>query len=378
MADGRYAYKLEESIDNEYEYEWFVLDNINAEKYYEINGVLYFTNDNGFFKLDLAKEVEKHIDISKYPVLSGDANFTYDAGVDDMGYDNDEGVVYISDELLECIDDTSVLTLDKNSNYYVVLTVPNSEGVINLNNSSISDTSRKRTRNYLDDESNEIYGYTAAGKTRVYISLQEDEYDIYNVKLNANDLVNVSLTENKLLVKVSGKQFTFDIEKDDNNENESVKYIVDIYGNDVAITNDSNDAVIEITGTITNTKNVDCLFVTKAYNMGQSLYNKNLKSITVVNDAESYSWVNFAIRTKEVKKRFDENIVSGTSGLTDTYENIFKADLTDSSFATSFTKNYYLKFNFIQFEFYNNNGSDCIINNINVIYTLGFNQGGVS
>ena len=186
-----------------------------------------------------------------------------------------------------------------------------------------------------------------------------------NTKLDKTGTLNI-------LFKVNGKNFTFSKNGND------LTGLVDIYGNQVAITDYDFALSVNLEGVITNTKNVDCLFVTKAYNMGQSLYNKNLKSITVVNDAESYSWVNFAIRTKEVKKRFDENIVSGTSGLTDTYQNIFKADLTDRSFATSFTKNYYLKFNFIQFEFYNNNGSDCIINNINVIYTLGFKQGGVS
>lgn len=371
VADGRYAYKLEESIDNEYEYEWFVLDNINAEKYYEINGVLYFTNENGFFKLDLAKEVEQHIDITKYPALDSDLLMECAS-------------LTCSDDLLEAfVDETSIFTLSESSsdttNYYIKVACSCQNGVINLD--TLSDANKKLVRDYFEDVTNTIYYSDSEDplgipiKVQVYVKEQEDEYNIYNLytkmSMNENTKLNKTGTIN-ILFKVNGKNFTFS-----KNENE-LTGLVDIYGNQVTITDYRFALSVNLEGVITNTKNVDCLFVTKAYNMGQSLYNKNLKSITVVNDAESYSWVNFAIRTKEVKKRFDENIVSGTSGLTDTYENIFKADLTDSSFATSFTKNYYLKFNFIQFEFYNNNGSDCIINNINVIYTLGFNQGGVS
>ena len=378
VADGRYAYKLEESIDNEYEYEWFVLDNINADKYFEIDNVLYFTNNNGFFKLDLNKEVKEHIDVYKIPVLSGDTNTTYNPEYDDMGYDYDEGNVSVSEMLLEKINDTSKFVLGTDNNYYVILTVNSTNGVVNIYNSSLSEVAKKRIRDYFNDETNEIYAYVSNEKLRVFPILQKDEYDIYDIKMSIEDEQNLTLTENKLYVKVSGKEFTFEIEKYDNGNISHINKIVDNYGNAVAITNENKEVSIELTGYITNTKIVDCLYVTKAFNMGQSLYNKNLKSVTVINDAESYSWVNFGIRTKTVKKRFDENIVSGTDGLVDTYQNIFKADLTDSSFATSFTKNYYLKFNFVQFEFYNDNGSDCIVNNINIIYTLGFKQGGVS
>ena len=100
--------------------------------------------------------------------------------------------------------------------------------------------------------------------------------------------------------------------------------------------------------------------------------------MTVINDSELFSNTNFSIITKEIKKRFEENNFSGTKGLVDTYENIFKADLTTGEFATSFTKDYLLKFNFIQFEFYNNDDTNCVINNFTILYTTGFKQKGVS
>ena len=79
-----------------------------------------------------------------------------------------------------------------------------------------------------------------------------------------------------------------------------------------------------------------------------------------------------------LKKRFENNYFSGTQGIDDIFTNIFRADLTTQAFATSFTKDYVLKFNFIQFEFFNENETNCIINNLSVLYTLGYKQKGVS
>ena len=350
VADGRYPYKLEENIDNEYEYEWFVLDNINADRYFEINNSLYFTNKDGLFKFDILKEATEHFDITKYDIKNGDIVST----------SNEIAV----NNFYEYIDNTSVLTVLNTFNIFITENISVNSGVVHVNS--------KLVRDYFEDKTNHIFVKEGENLVEVFPFEVEDEYNIYELKyINDPNAENAHLTYDSIpiMFKVNGKNFTFTEDK--------TKF-VDTYGNEVVFVDNNIYENTNVLGIITNTKPVECLYVTKAFNMGQSLYNKNLKSITVVNDAESYSWVNFAIRTKKVKKRFTENIVGGTEGIADTYENIFKADLTDGTFATSFTKNYYLKFNFVQFEFFNNNGSDCIINNINVVYTTGFKQGGIS
>ena len=358
LADGRYPYKLPESVDNEYEYEWFVLDNIKADKYYIINNILYFTNKNGLYKFDFNAKQKEHYDIDRQSVLSGD-----------MEYHN--GEVIANQFILEFIKPQSKFILSSDANAYVI---KHAKTDIDGNLEVFSDDCRA----YMEDSKSYDVYIQRKGQTtqqRVYLIEQQDEYNVYDVysdKTYENKYELEIDCEYDLLFKANGKVFTFSM------ANGEIESLIDIYGYNVDFTDIDLNTTVPLSGVIENKTVVDCLYVTKAFNMGQSLYNKNLKSITVVNDAESYSWVNFAIRTKKVKKRFTENIVGGTEGIADTYENIFKADLTDGTFATSFTKNYYLKFNFVQFEFFNNNGSDCIINNINVVYTTGFKQGGIS
>lgn len=385
VADGRYPYKLPENIDNEYEYEWFVFDNIKADKYYIVNDVLYFTNEHGLYKLDLNKDVKEHVDIDRYSVLSGELLLSSGKKENVGGTNDDISVgsdISAGQGVLDFINETSVLTI-KNSNVDNELDDIFAKCEITINSDGLcenNDIHNDIIRAYFEDAANnEIYLYYNGNKRQIYPKEEENEYNIYGF-YDDTYINKYHFSEGKytILFKINNKKFTFSYYIDSNTNEKVVEQLIDIYGCELVATDINLNDTVPIIGVIENKTVVDCLYVTKAFNMDQSLYNKNLKSITVINDAESYSWVNFAIRTKKVKKRFDENIVGGTDGLTDTYQNIFKADLTDSSFATSFTKNYFLKFNFIQFEFYNNNGSDCIINNINVVYTIGFKQGGVS
>ena len=94
VADGRYPYKLKDSIDNEYEYEWFVLDGICADKYHIINNTLYYSNGNGLFEWDFFKKTTLYKDISKIPVLSGElilddeGNYSINESIDTLKIKN--------------------------------------------------------------------------------------------------------------------------------------------------------------------------------------------------------------------------------------------------------------------------------------------------
>lgn len=367
VADGRYSYKLQESIDNEYEYEWFVLDNINADKYYILNNKLYYTNDKGLYKLDLYKKVEKHVDIDKFSINEGEVEVDTN---DDLTVSE---LAIEQENVLSKLSNNSEFEIETHNLYDVaIIPIESSQTLVDWKVSTYFSNSDKHYLYIKRLNSNTI--------TRVYPKENEYEFNTYSLYLDKDReqlLTGYEDGNYMLLVKIEQETFTFNI----NQDQDSIR-LINKYGYEVvlvALDSDNNvDTSVALTGTITTKSNVECYLLTKAFNMGQSLYNKNLKSITVVNDVENYSFVNMAIRTKKVKERFKENVISGTKGIIDTYQNIFKADLTNHTFATSFTKDYFIKFNFIQFEFYNLEGSDCIINNINIVYTLGFKQGGVS
>lgn len=368
VADGRHTYKLKDSVDNEYEYEWFVLDGIYADRYFVINNMLYFNGGEGhggLYKLDLNNT--QYQDIKQIDVIAGDLSQIANS-------------IYLNGYILQDLDG------DKNE-----LTISNDVYLYNLENpmpSSSNGSFINLNKFYLDyfrDPTNKIYLATkdTSGNIdetiEIYVEMIEDssyQYQAYfkedNTKIN-----NLSLYD---MVLFSAKDHKFTI-VDDTSTGIKKDYCQDIYGNIVTFietTKDETTNVVELYGVFKKYYNIKCKYMTKAYNMGQSLYAKYLRSITIINDSGLQSWVNFGIYTKNQATRFEGEYNPNQNGLVTTYKDLFQADLTASSFATSFTKNYTLRFNFIQFEFWNEDEHNCVINNLSVIYTYGFRTKGAN
>ena len=353
VGDGRYSYKLKDSIDNEYEYEWFVLDGINAEQYHIINEKLYYSSNNGLFKFDLFGDYNTYADTERIFFTHGD-----------LSQQAEEYIVNENIDLSKLRDSTdSYFEINENYEYYYFL---ENQNVVN-----------QYLKNSLEDE---VYCYYNNSLIRFYAKEKENYYNEFDFYKDVSMTTNLDFVPelDSLYVKANNQLLKVFILKEDDTE---MFYLIDKYGEYVFLQSKETIRTPEATniiGSIVTTKNIPCYYLTKSYNFGQSVYSKHLKSMTVINDSELFSNTNFSIITKEIKKRFEENNFSGTKGLVDTYENIFKADLTTGEFATSFTKDYLLKFNFIQFEFYNNDDTNCVINNFTILYTTGFKQKGVS
>ena len=354
VGDGRYPYKIKDSIDNEYEYEWFVLDGINADKYHIINGILFYSNNNGLHKFDLFKKITAYKDLKNIPVWLGDIYFDYN---------NDEWATsqYINLEEIRKSDNNYLYVSLSNGTIVFEKQAKISNGIITV----IDEQMKEYLRN-----SDEYVWVIASVPSNIKVSFKEveDEENKYYCYDENGNLLNTDKTSLEIHCELNGHKFKMII--DDSNE---LVGLQDYYGYLIKFRTMQN-----IEGTITIETKIPCYFLTKSYNFGQSVYSKYLKSMTMINDSEQLSYTNFGIITKEVKKRFEDNSFSGTNGLVDTYENIFKADLTTGRFSTSFTKDYLLKFNFVQFEFYNNDDTNCIINNFTILYTTGFKTKGVS
>lgn len=375
VGDGRYPYKLKDSIDNEYEYEWFVLKGINANQYHIINGNLYYSNDNGLYKFDIHKKYEKYIDMDKINVGIGYLAYTSD---DNISYQNG---TYVSYGLpLERIKNANKNYIvfdgdsddDGNEDSFICVRL----GYITTTN-KVLDASNlsEQAKTYLKTSNNyEIGYYDDASDSFIPITFSEieDEYEKY--------LSSKEISNQLVLIKTKNNKYEIIVEEESPN-NYRIKAMLDSNGyacEFYTINNESPDPFFAMTGIIYLENIVDCYYLTKAYNFGQSVYNKHLRSLTIVNDSEMLSYTDFGIITKDVKKRFENNYFSGTQGIDDIFSNIFRADLTNGSFASSFTKDYILRFNFVQFEFFNENETNCIINNLSVLYTIGFKQKGVS
>lgn len=355
VGDGRYKYALPDSIDNEYEYEWFVFSDIPADKFYKINENLFFTNNNGLFKFDVNGDNFK--DIEQMSVVFGELISDYNNGIIINSADEwvsnsikgDTKIVIPEEELLYVLVNNSIST--------------NSYGVASINDS--------KTKDYFEDENNKLF---IKGVGRIYVSLVEDEYEQYYIYTDEQKKTPLRNCSNKPLYNYAYAQEYKIVKNEDN-----VIKIYDIYNYEpIFVDNLYLTRTVSILGKLVNEYVVCSKYVTKSFNMGQSLYSKILRTLTLINDSASLSYVNMAINTKTMRSMFEDNYLSGTNGMSDTYLNLFNADLTEGSFSSSFTKNMLLKFNFIQFEFYNNDTTNCVINNLSITYTMGFKAIGVS
>ena len=258
VGDGRYPYKIKDSIDNEYEYEWFVLDGINADKYHIINGILFYSNNNGLHKFDLFKKITSYKDLKNIPVLSGDIYFDYD---------NDEWATsqYINLEDIRKSDNNYLDVSLSSATIYFEKKAQFSNGVITVVD--------KQMIEYLRN-SNNYQWETYANGTTIKLTFEEveDEENQYYCYDENGTLLNVNQTSIDIQCKLNGHKFKMII--DDSNE---LVGLQDYYGYLIKFRTMQN-----IEGTITIETKIPCYFLTKSYNFGQSVYAKYLKSMTMI------------------------------------------------------------------------------------------------
>lgn len=361
VADGRYKYKLVDSIDNEYEYEWFILKNINADNYYIINNKLYFSNNKGLFYWNLYSNSYKDI---KYARTINDGTMTISNSI----------VTINEDFKSKYINETTLLKFNKiqtaNLMFIPLNSTKDEDGYYTIDMVYNKFMSQKEGLECLFGASSNV--------TKVYLKpnlYNQNKFKFYTTK-NMNDNEEYTFSTAEMIY------FQLDINE--------YKYKLGLNELDQQVILGDNDEIIQFRLATINPdisfqsyELIPCYYVTKSYNCGQSTYKKVLRTLTITNDSELYSKVNFAIATKDSVTfntqiiDMKSNYLSGTSGLSDLYENIFKADLTSKTFASSFTKDFLLKFNYIQFIFYNNDDENCVINNLSMFYTYGFKQKGV-
>lgn len=368
VGDGRYSYKLKDSIDNEYEYEWFVLDGIEANQYHIINEKLYFSSDKGLFKFDLFANVNNFKDLQIVPLDDGDLMGKYDLQFNLGNYSTNT-----NDVDLKTIHENEAYLKFGDQNIYQIIPY------IKVENGIVGGNGFETLLKYIFlGEQYEFFININETLHPVVFSEVPDETDKYKMLYKDTNEEITAYGTAYVYIKTENRLFTIATEYAPEDEL-YIKALIEPKTNETCLFTYWNDgSVFAITGEIYIYKTIPCYYLTKSYNFGQSVYSKYLKSMTMINDSELLSYTNFGIITKEIKKRFEENYLAGTNGLVDTYENIFKADLTTGKFSTSFTKDFLLKFNFIQFEFYNNDDTNCVINNFTILYTTGFKTKGVS
>lgn len=373
IGDGRYKYKLNDSVDNEYEYEWFRLDNINADEYFIVNNHLYFANSDGLFYFDL--ESDNYSDINYCNSETGSITCQYNQN-------NIYSEIAVSKEFFnKNFNKNSMIKFNKN--YYLFVctfedTSANEDGYYEIDNELME---------YALNNNNLVMIKTNTGSIiPSFVKRREfsaNEYSFYLDKEMENKLELNTYSQFGVSIPINvNDYYNISFEYDSKGNITDIEYILGYNNIPLIIQEEPNiyPSALPFSLDITASKSeiIPCYYLTKSFNCGQSLYSKVLRFISTTNDTELFSKVNFGIITKKTIKEFESNYISGTNGLSQTYSNIFNADLTTRRFATSFTKQFMIKFNYIQFVFYNNSEENCVINNLTALYTYGFLKKGAS
>lgn len=186
------------------------------------------------------------------------------------------------------------------------------------------------------------------------VVLNGDEYEVYNEDGNIERTISKNeISFNQFKIRTYTAQLnTHDI---------------------VAYNNVSYDA---LSGRFEFNEPVVCFFVTAVFNLGSSVYSKNVKQMVIVPDTLLDTEVDFGYETKSNTRYF--NAYTGT---TFSFDNLDFDNLSFESegFAKAYVKRTRLKnVNYIRFIFRNSSNNNCKISNLTVVYEYGKKNKGVA
>lgn len=356
VGDGRHKYVLNDSLTNEFEYEWFVLDYI-PDGYILVDGNLYMYVNDGLYLYN--DKEDQYFDIIKYKCQNSEILIGENGeitAISNSVYPLEKCYFYNSDDVYQrvskCVFTSDNVNIDEQARKYI----GNKDLLVQLSDSSWLEVKLQEYDGYEEEITYTIVNYDAIVRklNEVYGEIPTTEFDLC-FKVTNDDKFSFSLYRN------DGKIFLIDSYSNianlfnANTPNQFNPYIITYYEMDIY-----------------------SKYVTKVFNMGNSTHNKILRNITITNDGLGYSSVNMGIKTRNFEAFLENPInVNYHTGFTLNEFNLYNLDLNGKSFPTSFSKNYLLKFNFVQFVFHNHDSKNSIINNLQVLYTYGFKRKGV-
>jgi hypothetical protein len=425
IADGRYPYKNEDDVDGEYQYEWYVWNNIPARIFFTYQNQLFFGTNDGRF-MTFTKDSYADVIYSS----SFDGEITYADGSFIINKDR------VKD--LERLHNDDILHLNTIGSPIYALLLNKDEFEVDTEKNALR-VLKKVSHEYITQMSSYIYYFDEIGSNanvelnKPYImtvledideTIDEDnDYTLlkfYEAVIEeddtyvAGDEVDVTNGSFRVCYALNESNVVTDVHTiiEENDEERIIWYkdvvlnddVFEIYLEDGNIertykkedlvfnrfkiktytseekTHDiifyNGTAYRQITGYFEFIQPVSCLYVTPIFNLGSNIYSKNINQMIIVPDAVLDTEVEFGYETKTNVKYF-----SAFTGTKFDFNNIdfdnFSFDT--EGFATAFIKRTRLKnVNFIRFIFKNSSKNNCKISNLTVVYEYGKKNKGVA
>lgn len=416
LKTNRGVYVGEYILRNENnEYEWYFLSNINADLFFEFDDELYFMNDLGeFSKFSYDETLFK--DNARTFIGVGGTLLSIDEANDyiitnqeynnSINNNNEFHLIETDEDLIHASLGTFIETRERNNralndNTFNPLSYV---GLIDDTNDTIEIKRYNSTNEYDEVETTNTHDLFLINRN-VYIDnivgvsinkspMVDTPYKL--VKVNPNNdfdykyyLVNAVTNERAVLSQTKELRISFII------SDGAVTRITNISssgtGKKFQLLGDHNQVLDLINynsyngsyrGVITNQENVKAFYITKPYDMGTILYEKTVWQWAIINDTELASYMDIGYLTSRKQGDYDLVIKTASGSRAYSYDES-KFSFDKIQFTSDKLPHIYNRYRvlanvgFMRFLFRNNEDSNIVLDQLSLIYTISQSIKGV-
>lgn len=391
------------------EYEWYFIDNVNASLFFELDNELYFADNNGSI-CKFTKGSTSYVDIPRTFVSNGGALLVneqeetadgknLDSDGDGFGLDETNNKILISNKYASAIENGKTFHLITtyrngevdnsclihaslgqfiNKDYKLPFNKDNYVGEIDIANNSIrlySDSDNidlyySGRKIQIDSISCDTVPHIYIDKTYILEKVNDDllDYSYFLIDEEGNKADFLGLNSMRLSFIVNDLEIAeITNVTEESNGGKTFELIGD--HNKILDLIFYNNRIFRYSGVITDKQPVQAFYRTKPYNMGTTMYEKTVWSWVIANDSGLASSTDVGYITSRKQSRFDMSIESKefkTSGFD--FNNI---QFTNDNLPLVFIKNRTLpNITFIEFIFKNDSDSNMVLSQFSLTYSI--------
>lgn len=350
IADSRFTYTSEDSLDNSYNYEWWFWENVPARVWANIENNLYFGSNEGQVCVFDDEYVDRTYQMSEAGDLSFDVaenHITYNENID-IGLKEDDRITLTTDGVYSLY--AEGITLSDGRLFVSEETILTMYDGVEVFADNVGASGLKVGEPY-------------------YLYAVDKGFCCFQLTSKQGDVVEIAEGGFRLHKSVSGKELYI------TNVTEDSFQLKD-YRTSGAITLSAYNGTAPSMpiAKFTHRENVVAKWYTPIFDFGTNESSKTLLKLTISTEPEVNGQLSFGYETKSVNKLLNAKGINVFS-----FENL---SFENFSFDTGFASSYSVKvkernFNFIIFRFISDNEFDCAINTFTVLYKINKSNKGV-
>lgn len=352
VADARFTSTNEGDMGDTYNYEWWFWENIPARVWAVMNDNLYFGTATGqicVFDNDFTDRSYYNTTAGQLSLSIVNNGFTYgNLGVELK--DNDR-IKFLTGGLYEIV----LNNIDNSDD------IPYMRGVAE-NKITLAADDVGFFYNGMEVYADNVGSSGLAVNTKYVISDMDLENCTFKLKKPDGNYATIITTGFRLSRSISGKElFIAEL----STTMFKVKYLTG--SNPIKLIRYNNAVPSNILASVILRRNVVAEWYSPVLDLGTNQYSKTLLSMTISTDPSTNGYLQFGYETKNVDK-----IHQARGMRTFSFDDLdFNNFSFESAFANSYTKKVLVRdFNYIMFKFKSDNDTNCIINNLTVVYKI--------